>query len=69
MATEYVRIWNERSKAIGGVGRDAVIATLKQAGYDARPCEAEFKNHEGIEVPKKDEFPAARLIEVKHGRP
>lgn len=69
MATEYVRIWNERSKAIGGVGGDAVIATLKAAGFDARPCEAEFKNHEGIEVPRKDMFSADALVIKVYGRP
>lgn len=65
---EPITIWNERSKAIGGVGRDAVIKTLVSAGYQATASESEFKNHEGVAVPYGQVFPAARLVELKHGR-
>lgn len=65
----YVRIWNERSKNIGGVGADFVIHSLKSAGIQARSCESEFRNHEGIEVPMDQVHKASYLVEKKHGRP
>ncbi len=69
MTNGYMRIWNERSTAIGGAGAEVVIASLKKAGYDARPCEAAFANHEGIEVPTKDAAAADLFVARNHGRP
>ena len=66
MTNGYHRIWNERSKAIGGVGAEVVIASLKKAGFDARPCEAVYANHEGIEVPNKDAIAADIFVVRNH---
>lgn len=65
---KYVRIWNERSTSIGGVGGATVIQTLKSKGFDGRACESEFKNHDGIEVPVHQIRSASRLIEKRYGR-
>lgn len=68
MTSGFTRIWNERSKAIGGVGAEVVIKTLKSKGFDARPCESAFPNHEGIEVPISSAIAADMLVVRVHGR-
>ena len=57
-----IRIWNERSQSIGGVGAAPVIATLKANGIHAEQGEAEFANHEGVFV--KEDFPLLEQLEI-----
>jgi len=63
-----IRIWNERSQSIGGVGAAPVIATLKANGIHAEQGEAEFANHEGVFVKEEDRLTADRLVCLHHGR-
>ena len=63
-----IRIWNERSQAIGGVGAVAVIRTLKSVGITAKQGDSEFKAHEGVFVAECDQYTAERVVVRKHGR-
>ena len=69
-----IRIWNERSQAIGGVGAQAVIktlATVMETGdkiIHAEQGESEFKDHEGVFVDERNQYKAAKKVIKYHGR-
>lgn len=69
-----IRIWNERSVAIGGCGADAVIKTLGTVTEDwkkpvhAEKGAAEFADHEGVFVDEADVRRAGRYVDLMHGR-
>ena len=64
----HIRMWNERSVAIGGIGAAKVITFLRRRGYNAQACQSEFKDHEGVAVLGGQVNKAAHLVELEFGR-
>lgn len=66
----YIRIWNERSRAIGGRGAAVVIDFLQGNGFDTIQTDADeaMPDHEGVAVAYESRFKAGNLVELNFGR-